>query len=159
ARSGRPRVETCPSGAVDRPGDLLDGLPDGLINGKPIDTTSSPRMSQTEWAWGGIVMLGPTDPAPNNAVPSTYLYTPEAGGTPVPLPFVDTLNAAILEWHGRFGWAPSHRWVRGSRGHGHSSSPRGKWYLRPVFHPNAAGYQGEAQGLLAEAKRLGLKVD
>src|SRR5262249_37219670 len=96
--SGQPQVETCPSGAVDRPGDLLDGLPDGLINGKAIDTTSSPRMSQTEWAWGGTVMLGLTDPAPNNAVPSTYLYTPEAGGTPVPLSFVDTLNASILEW-------------------------------------------------------------
>jgi hypothetical protein len=33
------------------------------------------------------------------------------------------------------------------------------WFLRSIFHPNVTGYEGKAQGLLAEAQRLGLKVN
>jgi hypothetical protein len=157
--SGQPQVETCPSGAVDQPGDLFDGEPDGLVNGRPLGSSGSPRISGSEWAWGGTVMLGLTDPAPDNAVPSVYAYMPESGGAAVPLPFVDTLNASILEWHGRFGWSASDRWFEDSRGHGYCSTPDDNWFIRAIFHPNVAGYQGEAQGLLAEAKRLGIKVD
>ncbi len=157
--SGQPRVETCPSGAVDEPGDLLDGVPDGLIDGRPLGDPRPPRLSESEWAWGGTALLGLSDPAPDNRVPGVYAYTPEAGGAAVPLPFVDTLNALILESRGRFGWSASDRWFRDSRGHGYCSTPDDNWFLRSIFHPNVAGYDGEAQGLLAEARRLGLKVD
>ena len=68
--SGQPQVETCPSGAVEPPGDLLDGVPDGLIDGRPIADPRPPRISQPEWAWGGTAMLGLTDPAPDDRVPS-----------------------------------------------------------------------------------------
>ena len=99
------------------------------------------------------------DPAPDNRAPSAYAYMPEAGGTAVALPFVDTLNALILESGGRFGWTASDRWFTDSRGHGYCSVPEDNWFLRSIFHPNVAGYDGEAAGLLAEAQRLGLKVE
>jgi hypothetical protein len=98
------------------------------------------------------------DPAPDNAVPSAYAYTPETGGGPVGLPFVDTLNALILESRSRFGWTASERWFTDSRGHGYCAPPEDNWFLRSIFHPNVAGYAGEAEGLLAEAERLGLAV-
>ena len=157
--SGQPQVETCPSGAVDPPGDLLDGVQDGLIDGHPIVSPRSPLISRSEWAWGGTAMLGLTDPAPDDRVPSAYAYTPEAGGEVVALPFLNTLNSLGLESHARFGWTSSDRWFKDSRGHGYCSPPRDNWYLRSIFHPNVAGYEGKAKGLLAEAQRLGLKVD
>ena len=61
-------------------------------------------------------------------------------------------------WPARFGWTSSDRWFRDSRGHGYCSTPRDNWFLRAIFHPNVAGYEGKAKGLLAEAQRLGLKV-
>ena len=153
------QVETCPSGAVVEPEDLLDGLPDGLLHGRPLGRQRPPLISASEWAWGGTVMLGLVDPAPDNRLPSAYSYTPEAGGAPVALPFVETLNTLILEGRRRFGWSASDRWFRDSRGHGYCSPPADNWFLRSIFHPNVAGYQGKAAGLLAEAQRLGLKVN
>ncbi|HVQ28168.1 MAG TPA: hypothetical protein VMV21_01235, partial [Vicinamibacteria bacterium] len=149
---------TCPSGAVDRPGDLLDGVPDGQVDGRPLADPRPPFISQREWAWGGTAMLGLTDPAPDDRVPSVYVYTPEAGGETVGLPFLNTLNSLILESRARFGWTASDRWFRDSRGHGYCSPSSDNWFLRSIFHPNVAGYEGEAAGLLAEAESLGLKV-
>jgi len=157
--SGQPRIETCPSGAVNSPDDLLDGVPDGLINGRPLGEVRSPLISGSEWAWGGTVMLGLTDPAPDDRIPSAYAYTPEAGGEVVALPFTNTLNSLALESRARFGWTASDRWFRDSRGHGYCSPTQDNWFLRSIFHPNVAGYEGKAQGLLAEAQRLGLKVN
>jgi lysophospholipase L1-like esterase len=151
-------ITTCPSGAVEPQGDLLDGLPDGLLNGRPLPDPRPPRISFSEWSWGGAVMLGLVDPAPDNRVPAAYAYVPEAGGAAVPLPFTDTLNALVLESRGRFGWTASDRWFVDSRGHGYCSPPADNWYLRSIFHPNVAGYEGKARGLLAEAQRLGLKT-
>jgi lysophospholipase L1-like esterase len=156
---GQPRVETCPSGAVESPGDLLDGDPDGLLDGRPLPAVRSPLMSGSEWAWGGTAMLGLTDPAPDDRVPSVYAYTPEAGGEVVALPFTNTLNSLVLESRARFGWTASDRWFRDSRGHGYCSPMKDNWFLRSIFHPNVVGYEGKAQGLLAEAQRLGLKVN
>jgi hypothetical protein len=156
---GQPQVETCPSGAVEPPGDLLDGVQDGLIDGRPIFAPRSPLISRSEWAWGGTALLGLTDPAPDDRVPSTYAYAPEAGGEIVALPFINTLNSLGLESRARFGWTSSDRWFKDSRGHGYCSGPRDSWFLRSIFHPNVAGYEGKAQGLLAEAQRLGLKVN
>jgi lysophospholipase L1-like esterase len=157
--SGQPQVETCPSGAVEPPGDLLDGVPDGLIDGRPPVDPRSPLISQSEWTWGGTALLGLTDPAPDDRVPSAYAYTPEAGGDAVALGFLNTLNSLALESRERFGWSASDRWFKDSRGHGYCSPPRDNWFLRSIFHPNVAGYEGKAQGLLAEAQRLGLKVN
>ena len=156
--SGQPQVETCPSGAVDPPGDLLDGVPDGRIDGRSPMDPRSPLISRSEWAWGGTALLGLTDPAPDDGLPSAYAYLPEAGGEVVALPFLNTLNALILESRARFGWTASDRWFKDSRGHGYCSPPRDNWFLRSIFHPNVAGYEGEAAGLLAEAQGLGLKV-
>ena len=156
--SGQPQVETCPSGAVDPPGDLLDGVPDGRVDGRPLGDPRPPRISQPEWAWGGTAMLGLTDPAPDDRLPSVSVYTPEAGGEAVALPFLNTLNSLILESHARFGWTASDRWFKDSRGHGYCSPSSDNWFLRSIFHPNVAGYEGEAAGLLAEAKSLGMKV-
>jgi hypothetical protein len=77
----------------------------------------------------------------------------------VPLPFVDTLNALVPESRDRFGWTASDRWFRDARGHGYCSVPEDNWFLRSIFHPNVAGYEGAARGLLAEAQRLGLEVN
>jgi hypothetical protein len=88
-----------------------------------------------------------------------YAYTPEAGGEVVALPFLNTLNSLGLESHARFGWTSSDRWFKDSRGHGYCSPPRDNWSLRSIFHPNVAGYEGSARALLAEAQRLGLKVN
>jgi lysophospholipase L1-like esterase len=155
--AGQRQVETCPSGAVERPDDLLDGIPDGLIDRRPADPRP-PRISRSEWAWGGTAMLGLTDPAPDDRVPSAYVYALEAGGE-VALPIANTLNSLILESRARFGWTASDRWFRDSRGHGYCSPAGDNWFLRSIFHPNVAGYEGEAVGLLAEARSLGLKVD
>ncbi len=157
--SGQPQVETCPSGAVDAADDLLDGIPDGLINGQPLRDPRPPLISRSEWAWGGSAMLGLTDPAPDDRAPAVYAYTPEAGGAAVALPFLNTLNSLILESRARFGWSASDRWFKDSRGHGYCSPAADNWFLRSIFHPNVAGYEGEAKGLLAEAQRLGLKVN
>ena len=155
---GQPQVETCPSGAVEPPGDLLDGVPDGLIDGRAIVDPRSPLISRSEWAWGGTALLGLTDPAPDDGVPSAYVYTPEAGGEVVALPFLNTLNSLALESRARFGWSASDRWFKDSRGRGYCSVPRANWFLRSIFHPNVAGYEGKAEGILAEAERLGLNV-
>jgi hypothetical protein len=152
----RPQIETCPRGIPDPPEDLLDGIPDGLIDGRPILLPASPLISRSEWAWGGDAMLGLSDPAPDDRVPATYAYQPENGGAPVPLPFLNTLNSLILESHARFGWTASDRWFRDSRGHGYCAPASDTWFFKSIFHPTVAGYQGEARGLLAEAQRLGL---
>ena len=104
-------------------------------------------------------MLGLADPTPDDRVPSAYAYTPEAGGDPVGLPFLNTLNSLGLESRARFGWTSSDRWFQDSRGHGYCSPPRDNWFLRSIFHPSVAGYEGGARALLVEAQRLGLKVE
>lgn len=155
--TGERQVETCPSGAVERPDDLLDGIPDGLVDRRPADPRP-PRISRSEWAWGGTAMLGLADPAPDDRVPSAYVYGLEAGGE-IALPIANTLNSLVLESRSRFGWTASDRWFRDSRGHGYCAPAADNWFLRSIFHPNVAGYEGEAAGLLAEAQRLGLKVN
>ncbi|HET7294515.1 MAG TPA: SGNH/GDSL hydrolase family protein, partial [Vicinamibacteria bacterium] len=52
-------VEICPSGAVERPGDLLDGILDGRVNGGPLDDPRPPILSGAEWAWGDATLLQP----------------------------------------------------------------------------------------------------
>jgi hypothetical protein len=137
--SGQPRVETCPSGAVEPPDDLLDGVPDGLIDGRPLIDPRAPLISQTAWAWGGTALLGLTDPAPDDGVPSIYAYTPEAGREAVALPFLNTLNSLVLESRARFGWSASDRWFQDSRGRGYCSAPRDIWFLRSIFHLTSPG--------------------
>lgn len=149
------RIEVCPSGAVDRPGDLIDGVPDGLVNGRPA-SDRAPLISGAEWAWGDATLLQPPDPAANDAQPATYGYRPEAGGTPVPLPLANTLNSLVLESAPRFGWTSSARWWRDSRGHGYCSPEADNYYFRAIFHPRDSGYEAKARGLVAEAERLGV---
>lgn len=148
-------IEVCPSGAVERPGDLLDGLPDGLVNGRPAGDRP-PIISGSEWAWGDGILLQPGDPTPNDAAPATYLYFPEAGGAPVPLPLMNTLNSMVMESGPRFGWTASARWWQDSRGHGYCSPERDNYFFRTIFHPRDPGYEAEALGLVAEAERLGV---
>ena len=125
---------------------------------KTVTDARPPHISRSEWAWGGTAMLGLTDPAPDDRFPSAYVYALEAGGE-VALPAANTLNSLILESRARFGWTASDRWFRDSRGHGYCAPSADNWFLRSIFHPNVAGYDGEATGLLAEAQRLGLKVN
>src|SRR6185436_10007148 len=66
-------VALCQSGVVERPGDLLDGIADGLVNGRPA-SERAPILSGPEWAWGDATVLQPADPAPNDAQPATYSY-------------------------------------------------------------------------------------
>jgi hypothetical protein len=153
---GKPKLETCPSGAVEEPGDLLDGLLDGRINGRPQGTTRAPFLSQSEWAWGDAALLRPTDPAPADSTPAEYSYEPEDGRPGVPLLLMNTLNSLVMESHERFGWTTSQRWWTDSRGHGYCSPESDNWFLRAIFHPNDAGYVGKAAGLVAEAERLGV---
>lgn len=148
-------IEVCPSGAVDRPGDLLDGIPDGLVNGRPA-SDRPPIISGPEWAWGDAMLLQPADPAPNDSQAATYLYVPEAGGAPVPLPVLNTLNSMVMESGPRFGWTSSARWWQDSRGHGYCSPARDNYFFRTIFHPQDPGYEAKAQGLVAEAERLGV---
>jgi len=148
-------IEICPSGAVDHPGDLLDGIPDGLVNGRPA-SDRPPLISGSEWAWGDGTLLQPTDPAPNDEQPATYLYGPEAGGAPMPLPLSNTLNSVVLESAPRFGWTSSARWWQDSRGHGYCSPEADNYFFRSIFHPRDSGYEAKARGLLAEAERLGV---
>jgi hypothetical protein len=149
------RIEICPSGAVERPGDLLDGIPDGLVNGRPI-APRQPILSGAEWSWGDETLLQPGDPAPDDAQPATYLYRPEAGGAPVPLPLSNTLNSVVMESAGRFGWTSSARWWQDSRGHGYCAPDAENYFFRSIFHPRDSGYEAKAAGLLAEAERLGV---
>jgi hypothetical protein len=148
-------IEICPSGAVDRPGDLLDGIPDGLVNGRPPGDRP-PILSGPEWAWGDGTLLQPEDPAPDDAQPATYLYSPEAGGAPVALPLPNTLNSVVLESGPRFGWTSSARWWQDSRGHGYCAPEADNYFFRSIFHPRDSGYDAKARGLLAEAERLGV---
>jgi hypothetical protein len=148
-------IEICPSGAVDRPGDLLDGIPDGLVNGRPASDRTA-HISGSEWAWGDATLLQPPDPAPNDAQPAAYLYRPEAGGAPLPLPLSNTLNSVVLESAPRFGWTSSARWWQDSRGHGYCSPEADNYFFRSIFHPRDSGYEAKARGLLAEAERLGV---
>jgi hypothetical protein len=148
-------VEICPSGAVDRAGDLLDGVLDGLVNGRAAGDRP-PLISRSEWAWGDAAMLQPADPAANDAQPATYLYEPEAGGSPVPLPLANTLNSVVMESTRRFGWTSSSRWWQDSRGHGYCTPDADNHYFRSIFHPRDSGYEVKARGLVAEAERLGV---
>jgi len=152
---GTPLIETCPGGPVDPPGDLLDGVLDGQQQPAPGD----PRISRSEWAWGDATLLQPEDPAPGSDPPALYDYELEAGGGVVPLALSDTLNSLVGESERRFGWTASERWWRDSRGHGHCAPPEDNWYYRLIFHPNDAGYRGEALGLAAEAAELGLSPE
>jgi hypothetical protein len=152
--SGAPQIEICPSGAVDVPGDLLDGVRDGLVNGRPPGGRS-PVLSRSEWTWGDAVMLSPTDPAPDDAVPVSWVYPMEAGGG-VALPLQNTLNSLVMESRARFGWTSSDRWWRDSRGRGYCAPSSDIWVFRSIFHPNDPGYVGEATGIVAEAERLGV---
>ena len=149
-------IEICPSGAVDRPGDLIDGLLDGLVNGRPIGDGGPPILSQPEWAWADATLLQPVDPSPDDARPITYAYASEGGGAPVPLAVPNTLNSVIMESTTRFGWTSSSRWWQDSRGHGYCSPPADNFFFRLIFHPQDPGYQAEARGLLLEAERLGV---
>jgi hypothetical protein len=152
--SGVAQIETCPSGAVEAPGDLLDGVRDGMVNGQ-LPGGRSPVLSRSEWAWGDAVMLAPEDPAPGDRAPATYVYTLEAGGG-VALPVLNTLNSLVMESRARFGWTSSDRWWRDSRGRGYCSPASDNWFYRSIFHPNDAGYAGEAPIIVAEAERLGV---
>lgn len=149
------RVEICPSGAVERPGDLLDGLPDGLVNGRPSDDRP-PILSGAEWAWGDATLLQPADPAADDGQPAVYAYVPEAGGAAVALPLLNTLNSLVMESAPRFGWTSSSRWWQDSRGHGYCSPDADNFFFRSIFHPRDSGYEAEARGLVAEADRLGV---
>lgn len=149
------RIEVCPSGAVERPGDLLDGIPDGLVNGRqPSDR--QPLISGPEWAWGDATVLRPSDPATNDSRPASYDYVREAGGAAVPLPLLNTLNSVVMESGPRFGWTSSARWWQDSRGHGYCSAERDNFFFRSIFHPRDSGYEAKARGLMAEAERLGV---
>ena len=150
--SGQPQVETCPSGAVEPAVDLIDGLQDGLIDGRPIVTPRSPRISQPEWAWGGTAMLGLTDPAPDDRVPPrtpTRRGRRRGRGPAVPQHAELTGPGVARASAGR-----PRSMVQGFARPGYCSGPRDNWFLRSIFHPNVAGY-GAGQGLLAEAQRLG----
>jgi hypothetical protein len=149
------RLEICPSGAVERPGDLLDGILDGLVNGRPT-TPAQPILSEAEWSWGDATLLQPADPAPDDAQPATYFYQPEAGGAQVPLPYSNTLNSIVMESAGRFGWTSSSRWWQDSRGHGYCAPEADNFFFRSIFHPRDSGYAAKAAGLVAEAERLGV---
>jgi hypothetical protein len=149
-------VELCPSGAVERPGDLLDGLLDGLVNGRPIGEGGSPILSQPEWAWADATVLQPADPAPDDARPATYPYVRESGGAPMPLSFANTLNSVVMESAPRFGWTSTARWWQDSRGHGYCSPDADNFFFRTIFHPRTPGYEAKARGLVAEAERLGV---
>ena len=152
--SGAAQIETCPTGAVEVPGDLLDGVRDGLVNGQRPSGRAT-VLSRSEWSWGDAGMLAPADPAPDDRAPASYTYTLEAGGG-VALPILNTLNSVVMESRARFGWTSSDRWWRDSRGHGYCSPTADNWGYRSIFHPNDAGYAGEAAGLIAEAERLGV---
>jgi hypothetical protein len=152
--SGAPLIETCPTGAAEVPGDLLDGVRDGLVNGRPPGGRS-PVLSRSEWVWGDAAMLSPVDPAPDDRSPASFAYPLEAGGE-VALPLLNTLNSVVMESQPRFGWSSSDRWWRDSRGHGYCSPSSDNWSYRAIFHPNDAGYVGEAVGIVAEAERLGV---
>jgi hypothetical protein len=149
-------IEVCPSGAVERPGDLLDGIPDGRVNGRPIDDTRQAILSGAEWAWGDATLLQPADPAPDDSAPASYTYTRESGGGAVPLPVLNTLNSVVMESGPRFGWTSSSRWWQDSRGHGYCAPEADNFFFRSIFHPRDAGYVAKAAGLLAEAERLGV---
>jgi lysophospholipase L1-like esterase len=153
--AGGGSIEICPSGAVERPGDLLDGIPDGRVNGRPASDRPA-FLSGAEWAWGDAALLRPGDPAPNDAQPATYLYVPEAGGAAVPLPLLNTLNSVIMESAPRFGWTSSVRWWQDSRGHGYCAPDADNYFFRSIFHPRDSGYEAKAAGLVAEAERLGV---
>ena len=148
-------VAICQSGAVERPGDLLDGVPDGLVNGH-APSGRAPILSGAEWAWGDATMLRPSDPAPDDAQPATYLYVPESGGSPVPLLLPNTLNSVIMESTRRFGWTSSARWWQDSRGHGYCAPDADNFFFRSIFHPRDSGYEAKAAGLVAEAELLGV---
>jgi hypothetical protein len=145
-------VEVCPSGAVERPGDLVDGVLDGQ---RPQDPRP-PILSGAEWAWGDATLLQPADPAPDDAAPASYAYTRESGGAAVPLALRNTLNSIVMESGPRFGWTSSAAWWEASRGHGYCSPAADNYFFRTIFHPNDAGYAAKAAVLLAEAARLGL---
>jgi lysophospholipase L1-like esterase len=149
-------IELCPSGVADNPSDLLDGLPDGLINGRPGAGSAVPILSHPEWAWADAAMLQPADPAPDDARPATYNYVREAGGAPVPLAFANTLNSVVMESAARFGWTTTSRWWQDSRGHGYCSPDADNFFFRSIFHPRTSGYVAKAQGLVLEAERLGV---
>jgi hypothetical protein len=149
------RIEVCPSGAVERLGDLLDGLSDGLVNGHQ-SSERPPIISGPEWAWGDGALLQPGDPAPDDAQPATYDYIPEAGGAPLSLPLLNTLNSLIMESAPRFGWTSSARWWQDSRGHGYCSPEPANYFFRSIFHPRDPGYEAKQRGLVAEAERLGV---
>jgi lysophospholipase L1-like esterase len=154
-KAGDGTVALCQSGAVERPDDLLDGIPDGLVNGRPAGDRS-PILSGAEWAWGDATLLRPSDPAANDAQPATYPYVPESGGSPVPLPLLNTLNSVVMESAPRFGWTSSARWWRDSRGHGYCAPDADNFFFRSIFHPRDSGYEAKAAGLLAEAVLLGV---
>ncbi len=150
---GHPQIEICPSGAVEDPGDLVDGMPDGLRPRR----ARSPYISRSEWAWADATLLQPADPAPNDSSSATYVYSEEApGGADVPLSLLNTLNSIVMESEARFGWSSSSRWWLDSRGRGYCAPEEDSWVYRSIFHPNEAGYVGKAEGLIAEAERLGL---
>jgi len=149
---GSPQIEICPSGQVEEPGDLVDGVRDG----SPGEDPRPPLISGSEWLWGDATLLTPTDPAPGSEPAALFAYPLEAGGGEVPLPVLDTLNSLVMGSGPRFGWTSSESWWRDSRGHGYCSRPSENWGYRTIFHPNDAGYQGEAEGLVAEAVALGL---
>jgi hypothetical protein len=149
------RVQVCPSGAVERPGDLVDGLPDGLVNGRPSREVPA-LLSGAEWSWGDATLLRPVDPALDDAQPARYDYVREAGGAAVPLPLANTLNSVVMESAQRFGWTSSARWWQDSRGHGYCSPEADNFFFRSIFHPRDPGYQAEQRGLMAEAERLGV---
>jgi lysophospholipase L1-like esterase len=149
---GAPQIEICPSGAVEPPGDLVDGVRDG----SPGEDPRPPLISGSEWSWGDVTLLSPADPAPGNDPAALFDYPLEAGGGEVPLLVDDTLNSLVMESAPRFGWTSSDRWWRDSRGHGYCSRPSDNWVYRAIFHPNDAGYQGKAEGLVAETAALGL---
>jgi lysophospholipase L1-like esterase len=148
-------IEVCPSGAVERPGDLLDGLPDGLVNGRPAGDRP-PIISGSEWAWGDGTLLQPGDPAPDDTRPASYPYAREAGGATVPLPLLNTLNSMTMESGPRFGWTSSARWWQDSRGHGYCAPAADNYFFRSIFHPQDSGYEAKAAGLVAEAEQLGV---
>ncbi len=149
-------LETCPSGAVDHPGDLLDGLVDGLLHGRPLASGGSPLLSQTEWTWADATVLQPIDPSPDDTRPISYSYVPETGGGPTALPTANTLGSVIMESTSRFGWTSSSRWWQDSRGHGYCSPASDNYFFRTIFHPQDAGYISKARVLLTEAERLGV---
>jgi hypothetical protein len=49
-----------------------------------------------------------------------------------------------MESRRRFGWRASDRWWRDSRGQGYCSPASDVWIYRSIFHPNDAGYAGQA---------------